>query len=149
MRAGGLASELEALATDGAVPAPRLGDNRRQRDRVDQEALAVLRAGRVADSQAIRTQEGWEHQAATPAATREAMAEAVLADLSRHGADKVVALAVSHADCEDLADSIRARLMDLGQLSGLTMCGPGWAGPRTYAAGDRVLLHAPIGSGTA
>ena len=147
MRAGGLAAELEALAVDGAVPAPRLGVNRRQRDQTDQQALTLLRAGEVTDSQAIRTEAGWEHEADSPGATREALADAVVADVSRHGADKVVALAVSHADCEDLADRIRARLVDGDQLSGTTICGPGWAGPRTYAAGDRVLLHASVGRG--
>jgi hypothetical protein len=147
VRAGGLAAELEALAVDGAVPAPRLGVNRRQQDQTDQKALATLRAGEVTDSQAIRTDAGWEHEAATPGATRQAMADAVVADVTRHGADKVVALAVSHADCEDLADRIRARLVDGGQVSGPTIAGPGWAGPRTYAAGDRVLLHASLGRG--
>jgi len=142
VRAGGLAAELEALAVDGAVPAPRLGVNRRQRDPDDQRALSLFRAGEVTDSQAIRTDAGWEHEADTPAATRQAMADAVVADIAHHGADKVVALAVSHADCEDLADRIRARMADGSQLSGPSMCGPGWAGPRTYAAGDRVLLHA-------
>ncbi|MDQ3569257.1 MAG: relaxase domain-containing protein [Actinomycetota bacterium] len=147
VRAGGLAADLDALAIDGAVPAPRLGVNRRQLDALDQEALATLRAGEVTASQAMRTGAGWEQEAATPAATRQAMADAVVADVSRHGADKVVALAVSHGDCEDLADRIRARLAEAGQLSGPTITGAGWTGTRTYAAGDRVLLHASVGRG--
>ena len=53
-----------------------------------------------------------------------------------------------HADCEDLADRIRARLTVAGRLSGPAVEGPGWGvEPRRYQAGDRVLLHARIGTG--
>ncbi|MDQ3570973.1 MAG: AAA family ATPase, partial [Actinomycetota bacterium] len=149
VRAGGLATELERLAIDGAVPAPTLGVNRRQHDPLDQQALAALRVGEVAHSQAMRTEAGWEHEAATPAATREALAEAVVGDVTRHGTKSVAALAVSHGDCEDLADRIRARLAEAGRLSGPILTGPGWTCTRTYAAGDRVLLHASVGRGKA
>ncbi len=53
-----------------------------------------------------------------PLATREAMAEAVVADVDAHGPEAVVALAVSHADCEDLADRIRSRLLHAGHIGG-------------------------------
>ena len=54
-------------------------------------------------------------------------------------------LAVSHADCEDLADRIRSALAGKGELRGPALCGPGWGPePRSYSAGDRVLLHANV-----
>jgi hypothetical protein len=73
------------------------------------------------------------------------MAQAICEDVARHGADQVVALVVSHADAEDLADRIRTHLAHTGQLSGPSMTGPGWGGQRTYQAGDRVILHARFG----
>ncbi len=92
-------------------------------------------------SQAIRTEAGWEHEADTQGATRGALAEAVMADLSRHAADDVVALAFAHADCEDLADRIRTRLRNQGQL-----CDPTLTGPARHSylrgSGDRVLPRA-------
>ncbi len=145
--AGGLGAEVTKLGAQGAIVAPALRTNRRQRERADREALAELRAGRAAASQAIRSEHGWEHEEATPLATRQAMAEAVVADVVAHGAVAVAVLAVSHADCEDLADRIRARLVAGGHLGGPSLPGPAWgAGPdRSYAQGDRVLLHTKSG----
>ena len=71
------------------------------------------------------------------------MAAAVTADIEVYGPERVVALAVSHADCEDLADRIRADLA-AGVIGGEVLEGPGWAGARRYQAGDRVLLHAHV-----
>jgi hypothetical protein len=64
-----------------------------------------------------------------------------------HGPEAVAALALSHADCEDLADRIRARLIDAGRIAGPSLAGPGWGrgADRHYAAGDRVLLHTKSG----
>ncbi len=62
----------------------------------------------------------------------------------RHGRprpERVAALAVTHADCEALADRIRAQLTE-GAIAGPDLEGPGWAAPRRYQAGDRILLHA-------
>ena len=73
------------------------------------------------------------------------MAEAVCDDIDRYGAEQVAALVVSHADAEDLADRIRARLADTDALTGPAMTGPGWTGDREYRARDRVLLHARCG----
>lgn len=145
--AGGLAAEISRLGTEGAIVAPALVVNRRQRDALDREALAELRAGNAPASQAIRTEHGWEHEEATPLATREAMADAVMDDIAAFGAEAVVTLAVSHADCEDLADRIRARLIDAGTIGGYAMTGPGWGSgaQRPYAEGDRVLLHTKPG----
>ena len=144
--AAGLAAEVSRLGTEGAIVAPELVVNRRQRHVVDRAALAELRAGRAEVSQAIRTEYGWEHEEATPLATREAMADAVVADIATYGPQATVALAVSHADCEDLADRIRARLVDAGHIAGRELVGPGWGrGERRYAAGDRVLLHTKPG----
>ncbi len=145
---GGLAAEVARLGAEGPIPAPALVVNRRQRHVADQSALAELRAGRAEASQALRTEQGWEHEEPTPAATREAMADAVAVDVERSGPEAVVALAVSHADCEDLADRIRARLAAAGRIAGPALSGPGWgSGPqRRYARGDRVLLHTKPGS---
>ena len=53
------------------------------------------------------------------------MAAAVLGDLEMYGPDRVAALAVTHADCEALADRIRADLAAQGVIAGP---GPGRAG---------------------
>ncbi len=144
--AGGLAAEVSRLGAERAIVAPALVVNRRQRHAEDQRALAELRAGHAPASQVMRTEAGWEHEEPTPLATREALAEAVVADVEAHGPEAVVALAVSHADCEDLADRIRARLLDAGHIGGPAVAGPGWAAEeRCYAAGDRVLLHTKSG----
>lgn len=87
-----------------------LAVNRLQRDPAERAALADYRRGELTASQGTRATHGWEHSADTPDATREALAQALVADIGRCGPDQVVALAVSHADCEDLADRIRQRL---------------------------------------
>jgi len=148
VRAGGLASELDRLGRQGRIRAATLGENRRQHHPAERAALAAYRAGDLEGSQIIRTVAGLEHELATPLATREAMASAVAGDLITHGVTSVVALAVSHADCEDIADRIRARRVLIGALSGPALEGPGWGSePRSYQAGDRVLLHARVGKG--
>jgi len=143
VKPGGLAAELARLDQAGEVAAAELTVNRRQLDLAEQEALATYRTGQLADSQTIRADHGWEHHASTPAETRDQLADAAVADLTSHGSQEVAVLAVSHADCEDLADRIRARLRAAGHIRGPDTTGPGW-GPedRHYAAGDRVLVHA-------
>jgi len=145
VRAGGLGAELAHLGTSGAIPAPALTENRRQLEPAERQALARYRSGLVATSQAIRRNNGWEHDLGSPHTTREALADAVVADIPRHGPAGVVALAVSHADCEDLADRIRERLRAIGHLDGPELAGPAWGnGERRYAAGDRVLVHGTV-----
>ena len=143
--AGGIADHLDRLATDGLIPAARLTVNRRQVDAADREALDILRRGDPARSQQLRAEHGWEHEHPSPGETREAMADAVCADIDRYGPGQVAVLVVSHGDAEDLADRVRARLALTGALGGAVMTGPGWAGDRDYQAGDRVLLHARCG----
>jgi hypothetical protein len=142
---GGAAAHVEALASAGAIDSARLTVNRRQVDPADREALGLLRRGDPTASQSLRSEQGWEHDHASPAQARQAMAGAVCADITKFGADQVAALVVSHADAEDLADRVRAYLSDGGALSGPALSGPGWAGEREYRAGDRVLLHARCG----
>ena len=143
--AGGMADHVERLAAGSAIPAARLTVNRRQRDPVDREALGLLRQGNAAGSQQLRGEHGWEHEHASPAAAREAMAQAVCDDIGRYGPAEVAALVVSHSDAEDLADRLRARLAATGTLTGAALAGPGWTADREYQAGDRVLLHARCG----
>ncbi|HVW32317.1 MAG TPA: hypothetical protein VHL53_07245, partial [Acidimicrobiia bacterium] len=108
-------------------------------------ALARYRSGLIATSQAIRRDHGWEHDLGSPHATREALADAMIADIARHGPAGVVALAISHADCEDLADRIRHRLRATGHITGPELTGPAWGGgERHYAAGDRLLVHGTL-----
>ncbi len=129
--AGGLAAEIDRLATDGVIPAVGLRQNRRQKDPAERAALTKYRAGDVEASQTIRTERGWEHELASPTDTRQALAAAAVADSDRHGAEHVAVLAVSHVDCEDLTDGIRAIRAARGELRGPTLQGPGWnANPR-------------------
>jgi conjugative relaxase-like TrwC/TraI family protein len=145
VRAGGLGAELARLGAAGQLPAPALTENRRQLDAAERQALSRYRSGLVATSQAIRKRHGWEHDLGSPHATREALADAVCADIARHGPAGAIALAVSHADCEDLADRIRARLHGVGQIRGPELAGPAWGnGERHYAAGDQVLVHGTL-----
>src|SRR5204863_3723662 len=118
VRAGGLGAELARLGAAGQIPAPALTENRRQLEPAEQRALARYRSGLVATSQAIRRDHGWEHDFGSPHATREALADAVCADIAVHGPAGVVALAVAHADCEDLTDRIRTRLRAAGHIAG-------------------------------
>jgi conjugative relaxase-like TrwC/TraI family protein len=143
--AGGVADEIQRRAEASTIPAGRLGVNRRQVEAGDRQALSLLRSGRAAESQQLRAERGWEHEHLTPWQTREAMADAVCAAISIHGAEEVAALAVSHVDAEDLADRIRWRLTAGGVLSGPPLAGPGWGAEGEYRAGDRVLLHARYG----
>jgi conjugative relaxase-like TrwC/TraI family protein len=146
--AGGLAAKLQQLADEGVIPAATLDRNRRQVDPTDRQALTELRAGDPESSRKIRTEHGWEHEHPTPVETRQALAEAAVTDADRHGADQVAVLAVSHADCEDLTDRIRAIRTARGELRGPTIEGQGWGPePRTYAAGDRILVHTNLGAG--
>jgi conjugative relaxase-like TrwC/TraI family protein len=148
VRAGGLGGEIARLGDQGRIPAPALTLNRRQEDPAEQAALTRYRSGLVATSQAIRRQHGWEHDLGSPQATREALADAVAADIARYGPAEVVALAVSHADCEDLADRVRTRLKAQGLIAGPEVTGPGWAaGERHYAPGDRLLIHGTLRTG--
>ena len=145
VRAGGLGAELAHLGAAGRIPAPELTENRRQFEPAERRALTRYRSGLVGTSQAIRRNHGWEHDVGSPHATREALADAVATDIARHGPAGAVALAVSHADCEDLADRIRQRLHATGHLHGPELAGPAWRnGERRYAAGDRVLVHGTL-----
>ncbi len=145
VRAGGLGAELVRLGQDGSIPAPALTENRRQLEPAERQALAHYRAGLVATSQAIRRHHGWEHDLGSPHATREALADAAVADIATHGPAGVVALAISHADCEDLADRIRSRLRVAGHLCGPELTGSAWGnGERRYTAGDRILVHGTL-----
>ncbi len=99
----------------------------------------------MATSQAIRRRHGWEHDLGSPHATREALAATVVADIATHGPAGVVTLAISHADCEDLADRIRSGLQVTGQVHGPELAGPAWGcGERRYATGDRILVHGTL-----
>ena len=141
VKAGGIAAEIDTRATTGSIPAAQLTVNRRHVDPDDCRALNLLRGGDPVASQQLRREHGWEHTGENPEDTLREMADAVTADIVRHGAETSVALTVSHAQAEDLADRVRRRLTDAGQLTGPTITGPGWTTDRRYQAGDRVLLH--------
>ncbi len=142
--AGGLACWLSDQARHARVATAELTVNRRQADPIERDALRRFRAGDIPTSQELRDQAGWEHHHADRTQALEAMAAAVLGDLQVHGPDRVAALAVTHADCEALADRIRAELVAQEVIGGPALEGPGWAGPRAYQAGDRILLHAHV-----
>jgi hypothetical protein len=118
--------------------------NRRQQHELERDALAHYRQGEVAASHRLRDTAGLEHHAADPETARQAMAEAVVGAIGYHGAENVAALAVTHADCEDLTDRVRTLRAQQGAITGPAIEGPGWSRPRTYQAGDRILLHSRI-----
>lgn len=148
--AGGLAHWLGQQHQERRVLTAELTVNRRQADPVERHALATFRAGHVTQSQELRDDAGWEHHHDNRDQAIEAMATAVVDGIRMLGADGVAALAVTHADCEDLADRVRLQLTDSGAISGPKLEGPGWTGPRAYQAGDRLVLHAHVdlGDGT-
>ncbi len=127
-----------------ATTVARFAVNRRQADPIERQALGRFRAGDIPASQDLRDRAGWEHRHADRSQALEAMAAAVLGDLEVYGPARVAALAVTHADCEALADRVRADLVAQGVITGAALEGPGWAGPRAYQAGDRLLLHAHV-----
>jgi conjugative relaxase-like TrwC/TraI family protein len=144
VRAAGLGPLVADLVAEKAIPAASLTLNRRQTDPEERSALARYRSGDPGESQQLRRTAGLEHEAANPERARQAMADAVVDAVERLGARQVAALAVSHADCEDVADRIRRRLIERGLVGGEALSGPGWVGRRTYQSGDRTLLHAHL-----
>jgi hypothetical protein len=142
VRAGGLAPWLAHQIEHGKVLAAELTVNRRQADPTERQALTAFRAGAIDDSQQARDAAGWEHHHPDAQQAMAAMAAAVLGDLGIYGPERVAALAVTHAECEQLADRLRADLTGAGAIAGPVLEGPGWYGPRHYQAGDRILLHA-------
>jgi conjugative relaxase-like TrwC/TraI family protein len=142
VRAGGLAPWLAAEIDARRVVAAQLTENRRQAHPIEREALTAFRDGQVETSQELREGQGWEHHHRSRETAVAAMAAAVLTDMDAYGAEHIAALAVTHADCEALADRIRADLTEQDRIGGPTLEGPGWSGPRRYQAGDRILLHA-------
>lgn len=148
--AGGLAHYLTADPDRPPMVSAELSINRRQADPDERAALLSYRAGDIDHSQTLRDQRGWEHSPGRAEQARRAMAAAVAADVVAHGSEQVVALAVTHADCEDIADRIRRDLIEEGRIGGPILEGPGWAAQRSYQAGDRIVLHAHLrlGDGT-
>ncbi|HSS08271.1 MAG TPA: AAA family ATPase [Acidimicrobiales bacterium] len=144
VRAGGLAPYIADLAEQGRILSATLMVNRRQQQEVEREALTHYRHGEIASSQQLRETAGLEHHVAHAESARQAMAEAVVDGISRHGPEAIAALAVTHADCEDVADRVRTRLAALDVISGPAIEGPGWSSPRIYQAGDRILLHTHV-----
>jgi hypothetical protein len=140
--AGGLAVGLAEQTRQGLVPAVELVVNRRQVDPVERQALTAFRQGEIQASQDLRDEAGWEHHHSDRDQALQAMAAAVLADIDIHGPERVAVLAVTHADREAIADRVRAGLVSQGVIFGPALEGPGWAGPRAYQAGDRIVLHA-------
>ena len=140
--AGGLAPWLAEQTSQGRVTAVELVVNRRQADPVERQALTAFRAGATDTSRDLRQQAGWEHHHPDRSQALDAMAAAVTADIAVHGPAQVAALAVTHGDCEDLADRIRAELVAGAVIAGPAIRGPGWTVPRDYQAGDRILVHA-------
>ncbi len=141
VRAGGLGPLVADLVAAGHIPVATLTVNRRQTEEAERAALSRYRDGDTAASQQLRRAAGLEHEAASPERARQAMADAVVDAVDHIGAPQVAALAVTHADCEDLADRIRRRLVERGVIRGPALDGPGWAGSRSYQTGDRILLH--------
>ena len=145
--AGGLAHYMTADPDRPEMVTAALTVNRRQGDPDERAALVAYRAGDIEQSRTLRDQSGWEHSPGSAEQARRAMADTVAADIVRHGAEQVVALAVTHADCEDVADRVRRSLVDSGRIGGPVLEGPGWVAPRAYQAGDRIVLHAHLRQG--
>ena len=121
-----------------------LSVNRRQADPTSAQLFPPSGPDTSTTARTIRHRRGWEHSPGRGEQARRAMAAAVAADIAEDGAQQVMALAATHADCEDLADRIRGDLLDNGLIGGPALEGPGWSGPRRYQAGDRIVLHAHL-----
>jgi hypothetical protein len=89
--AGGMADHIETLATSGRIPSAHLITNRRQVDPTDRQALGLLRRGQATASQALGTDQGWEHEHARRGDARQAMAFAVCDDIATYGAEQAAA----------------------------------------------------------
>ena len=141
--AGGLACWLSDQVRHGRVAAAELTVNRRQADPVERHALGRFRRATSPPASSYATRPAGN-------TTRRPLPSPRSDGGRRAGrprgvrADRVAALAVTHADCEALADRIRADLRRPGMIGGPALEGPGWAGPRSYQAGDRILLHAHV-----
>jgi hypothetical protein len=83
--AGGAAHHIERLAAAGLIASARLTVNRGQIDPADRDALSLLRRGDPTASQQLRAEQGWEHEHATPAQTRQAMVDAICEDIDCYG----------------------------------------------------------------
>ena len=108
--AGGLAAELDRLAADGRDPrrrADREPPPARPR-RTTRPSPAPGRRRRREPGHPRRARLGTRTRHPTPPAKPWPTPRSPTSP--RHGPDDVVVLAVSHADCEDLADRIRGRL---------------------------------------
>ena len=123
--AGGLAPWLPNKSRQGRGAGGRADVNRRQAD--PDRTAGPGRSGPATSRPARSYATGPAGSTTTPTATRPstAMAAAVLADIDVHGPERVAALAVTHADCEALADRIRADLAAQGVIAG---AGPGGTG---------------------
>lgn len=146
--AGGLAAYLTADKGHPPMVTAQLSVNRRQADPVEREALVAYRAGNIETSQSLRAGCGWEHSPDGGEKARHDMARAVTADLARHGTVNAVALAVTHADCEDIADRIRAppssnRAVSAGPPS-KALAGPAPAATKAAIASSSMLRSASL-----
>ena len=145
---GGLASELDALAAAGEIAAAGLEVNRRQRDPADQEALALLRGGRPAESQAVarRARLGARgvHPGGDPLPRWRSVSSPTSPPTARTGSWR---WRCRTPTARTSPTGSAALLRDAGAVGGAKVWGPGWTGPRCYQTGDRILLHARLALG--
>lgn len=114
----------------GAV---HLTENRRQREVWERDALAALRAGRVAEAVAAYGEQGRIHLA--PSA--EAAMAAMCADwwAARRSGEEAVMLAARREAIARLNGLARALRVDAGEVAGVELV----AGERRFAVGDEVV----------
>lgn len=123
------------LAERGEVIQDLLGVNARQELALDREALAELRAGKVAAAVGRYRAAGRLHVADTPVDAMAAMVSDWFGDVLESGLEEPRMLAVRRQDVATLNELARARVAAAGGLAGPTVA----VGGRRYQRGDRVV----------
>jgi len=133
---------LEALVIRHGGVVHHLGDNVRQRDPAEREALAALRDGELSQAVAFYAQRDRILAAPTRAEALQATAAAWAADVAG-GADAAM-FAWRRANVAELNALGREHWAAMGKLSGHELVAPGGA---VYQRGDRIVTLAPGADG--
>ena len=126
--AGGLAVWLDRTSPQAGFASRSLRSTAARPTRRARSPLMLSGPGDIEEPE-IRDEVGWEHHYPDRGGQALGGHGRGRARRSRvYGSQAVAALAVTHADCEALADRILADLADKGVITGPVLEGPGWSG---------------------